>query len=181
MKKFIAGFTLVETMVVIAITLVISTMLLSYNRSSEKQIALFRDQAVLAGFFNRAKSLAIEKFNKNPDVCAYGIYFPSAEPDTFILFQDLQPEESEAVFGCRDKGVYNSNLKFDEGEEMERYKIDSRLKFEETPDDLSIVFIPPEITVTSTDLLPVTLKIQTVDNSNSATVTVGEVGQITAE
>lgn len=176
-----AGFTLIETMVVIAITMLISTMLLTYNRSSEKQIVLFRDQAVLVGFLNRAKSLAIEKFNENRLVCAYGLYFPASEPNTFILFQDLQPEASEPVFGCREGGVYNSNLRYDDGEEIERFTIDPRLKFDGVPTDLNIVFIPPELSVVSTAPLPVFIKIQAVDGGRFATVGVGEVGQITAE
>lgn len=178
-----AGFTLVETMVVIAITMVISTMLLTYNRSSEKQIVLFRDQAVLVGFLNRAKSLAIEKFNKEPRVCAFGIYFPANEPNKFILFQDLQPADSEPTFGCRNGADYNSDLRYgpDEKEKMESFTIDSRLKFEGVPGDLNIVFIPPELAVKSSSDLPVSITIKTIDGSGSASIVVGEAGQIVAQ
>lgn len=176
------GFTLVETMVAIAITLVLSTIVLSYNRSSEKQIVLFRDQAVVIGVLNRAKSLAIEKFNSDPNVCAFGVHFDQ-NLSTFVLFQDLSlGGASEPVFGCRDyaQGTYNSNLRYDGGSELfESFSLDPRLEFGAIPSNgLDILFIPPEINVTSTEVLPVTINIKTKDNSASASITIGQGGQI---
>lgn len=176
------GFTLVETMIAVAIALILSTMLLTYNRSSEKQIVLFREQAILVGFLNRAKTLAVEKFNREPRVCAFGIYFPSNAPDKFILFQDLQPEGSDPVFGCRDEeGNFNTNFRYDAGEEFESFTIDSRLKFVDVPADLAIAFVPPELSVVSSAPLPVNIKIETFDGEGSASITVGEIGQIISQ
>ena len=176
------GFTLVEVMISISIAMVISTMLLSYNRSSEKQIVLFREQAALVGFLNRAKTLAVEKFNEDPLACAFGLYFPASEPKKFILFQDLQAEGSEPIFGCRDdEGHLKTNHSYDVGEELESYTIDNRLNFKDVPSDLAILFVPPELSVVSSAPLPVAIKIETLDGASSALITVGEVGQITAQ
>lgn len=173
---------MVETMVAIAVSLVLSTMLLTYNRSSEKEIVLFREQAVIIGFLNRAKSLAIEKFNQDPHACAFGLYFSGTASKQFILFQDLQPEESEPIFSCRkEDGSSNSNLSYDPGEELESFTMDERLKFTGIPNDLSILFIPPELGVYSNAELPVTIKIETVQGESSALVIIGELGQISAE
>lgn len=181
-RRKIRGFTLVEAMIAVAITMVLSTMLLTYNRSSEKQIVLFRDQAVLVGFLNRAKALAVEKFNKEPRVCAFGLYFPPDSPREFILFQDLQPEGSEPVFGCRDEeGNVNTNLRYDAGEKLESFKIDERLNFVDVPSELNILFVPPELSVISSAALPVEIKIGVSGGANFALVIVGEVGQITAQ
>lgn len=173
---------MVETMVAIAISLVLSTMFLSYNRSSEKQIVLFREQAVIVGFLNRAKSLTVEKFNQDPHACAFGLYFSGTASKQFILFQDLQPEESEPIFGCRkEDGSPNSNLSYDPGEELESFTMDERLKFTDIPNDLNILFIPPELGVHSNAELPVTIKIETVQGASFALVTIGEAGQISTE
>ncbi len=176
------GFTLVETMVAIAITLVLSTIVLSYNRSSEKQIVLFRDQAIIIGILNRAKALAIEKFNSDPNVCAFGVHFDE-DLSTFILFQDLNMRAvSEPIFGCRDYtlGVFNTNFKYDGGSELfETFSLDPRLRFDSLPPNgLDVVFIPPEISVTSTELLPITITVKIKDGSASVPITIGEGGQI---
>ncbi len=174
------GFTLVETMVAIAISLILSTMLLSYNRSSEKQIVLFREQAVLVGFLNRAKSLAVEKFNQNTQACAFGVYFPGGGSKEFILFQDLEPKEKEPIFGCNKAGA--NDLNYNEGEKLESFTMDERLKFADTlPPGLTILFIPPELDVSSNAELPVTIKIETLQGESSALIKVGKFGQITAE
>ncbi len=176
-----SGFTLVETMVAIAISLILSTMLLSYNRSSEKQIVLFRDQAVLVGFLNRAKTLAIEKFNKDPLACAFGLYFPSNDPRKVILFGDRELG-SVPIFGCKTAtGELNTNKQYDVGEEIESYTLDQRLLFTDVPPELTILFVPPELSVQANAQLPVVIKIQTIDSANSASVTVGEAGQIIAQ
>ncbi len=175
----LTGFTLVEMMVTISITLLISAMLLVYNRSNEKQIVLFRDQAVLVGFLNRAKTLAIEKFNKDSRVCAFGLYFPSNDPRKIILFGDLEPPDSPPIFGCRTaNGQLNTNLRYDPGEEIQSYTLDARLRFVNIPNELAILFIPPGLNIQSSAPLPVVIKIETVDGTNSASMTVGEAGQI---
>ncbi|MEK7464328.1 MAG: prepilin-type N-terminal cleavage/methylation domain-containing protein, partial [Patescibacteria group bacterium] len=51
------GFSIVELMVVVAITMLLSGFALSYNKSGLRQIALSRDQSVVVGALQRAKSL----------------------------------------------------------------------------------------------------------------------------
>ena len=175
------GFTVVETMVAIAITMLLSTMLLTFNRSTEKQIALFKDQAVVIGVLNRAKALAIEKFNQNINTCAFGVHFKN-DSQEFFIFQDLlETEGGVPIFGCRnlDTDEFYSNHQFDEGEQTEAFSLDNRLKFS-LSGDLDIVFIPPEISVKSSeaDGLPTEIKIETLDGSKSALVKVEEAGQL---
>ena len=169
-------------MVAIAITMLLSTMLLTFNRSTEKQIALFKDQAVVVGVLNRAKALAIEKFNQNTNACAFGVHFKN-DSQEFFIFQDLQSVSSEAIFGCRDlkNNTFNSTFRFEEGEQIEFFSLDNRLKFS-LSGDLDIVFIPPEISVNSPAGLPAIIIIQTKDGSGKrALIEVGEAGQLRVE
>ena len=175
---------MIETMVVISITLLMSGTLIAYNRSAERQLVLFRDQAILVGAINRTKSLSIERFYNNPRVCAFGLYFSKVNQN-FIIFQDLHPTSSEAVFVCRnDDGTFNSNLIYDFGEEIERFSTDPRLSLElkSGSNDLSsltIVFIPPEISVRADAPLPATILLKDKNNFlRFSSVTIGQAGQI---
>ena len=57
--KHRSGFSLIEIIVVISITILLSSLVLGYGRSIGKPLVLFRDQAVIAGFLNRVRVLAM--------------------------------------------------------------------------------------------------------------------------
>ena len=71
MKK---GFTLIEILVVVSITVIISSFALVYTRSSQNQVSLQVETQKIASFIFRAKSLAITTYNR-PSVqsCGYGL------------------------------------------------------------------------------------------------------------
>lgn len=174
------GFTLIETLVTISITLVLSGLAIAYNRSSERQIAIYRDQSTVVGLLNRARSLAAQKY-RDPSIptyitCAFGIHF---EPDSrdFVLFQDL------GEGGCSSG---SANYRYDAGsnpsETLETLSLDPRLQFDGIPiSGLDIFFIPPDITASSSTNLPVSFVIKTNDNNFSVTTTVAAGGQIVTE
>lgn len=67
------GFTLVEVLVVLAITSFLAGMVLTYSSVGRSQVALYVESAKLAQVAFRAKSLAIATYN-NPDTpCGYGL------------------------------------------------------------------------------------------------------------
>lgn len=191
------GFTLLETIIVIAITVALSAIAFTYNRSTERQIVLFKDQAILVGLLNRAKALALEKFNQNADACAFGVYVnKNAGAREFVFFQDLKPPSEPQC--KKNDGSYVSNMRYDgvlSKETMQRFALDNRLKFGGVTDrggadhnQANILFIPPELVVTSTDgvgsesapriLFPLTIVLQTNDGALSAALSIGEGGQI---
>jgi len=165
------GFTLIETIVVVAITMILSGILLAYNRSTERQIVLYRDQAVIVGAINRAKSLTIQKYREPRSdgkvACAFGVHF--APPRSFILFQDLDQG------GCQENHIYA----YDQGEEIQTLSLDNRLQFD-MQNGFDILFIPPELQATTTNAngFPVTIVIKTNDNTGRATTTISAAGQI---
>jgi len=181
--KHRSGFSLVEIIVVISITVLLSTLVIGYNRSSEKQLILFRDQATIVGVLNRAKALAIEKFREPEadfDNCAFGLHFDNGSRE-YILFRDL------GVGGCDDV-----NRSYDAGgvtsgattllEEISRFSIDEKSVFANIPVvGLDILFVPPDIDVVSNSLFPVEIIIETVDGGVSVSVGVSGSGQVSMQ
>ena len=187
MKKK-GGFTLIEMLVVIAIIGILSGMTLIYNRSGAEQLKLFKEESMVVGLLNRARALAAEKFNKNPDSCAFGIHFTAGSPN-FSLFQDLKPVANEF---CKEfDGSYNNDFVYASGESIQNFILEKGLNFEISSglagmpvtvgNPIDIIFIPPELGVTSTVVLPVNLTISNSAGGNSKTVIINDTGQISTE
>jgi len=89
-KQNSRGFTLIELVVILGITTLLTAVLITYSRTGEKQIRLFRDQASAVNAILRAKSLAIQTQLNNPPtggkICGYGVHF---EETRYIIFRDL--------------------------------------------------------------------------------------------
>lgn len=177
------GFTLLETTIVIGIMIILSAIMIGYNRSSEKQIALYKDQAIIVGLINRAKSLALQRFNTSGvEVCAFGVYFDAqATPNRFILFQD---KKRTGTTPCKNNnGVYLENGSYDISEELttaDIFTLHPKLKFKDISgsSDGNIIFIPPELEI-KTDASPFVVNIQSVDGSLCSSIEIGVGGQIT--
>jgi prepilin-type N-terminal cleavage/methylation domain-containing protein len=178
-----AGFTLIETLVVVAITLILSGLAVTYSRSGERQVVLYKDQAVVVGVINQAKSFAAQKY-RDPGIagdyefCAFGVHFESGSRD-FVLFQDLGA--GTCVYDPN-----NANYRYDAGadpsEAISTHSLDSRLEFGNLPDgSLDVFFIPPDITASSSTDLPVSITIKTIDGELEVVTTFAPGGQIITE
>ncbi|MDP1706495.1 MAG: prepilin-type N-terminal cleavage/methylation domain-containing protein [bacterium] len=131
------GFTLVETMVAMAIGVVLFGITISYNRSSNVQLSLYTEQSRIVGFLNRAKSFALEKRAGAANVCAFGIHYEeaiAAGQSRLILFRDLADVGDICPAG--------GNRQFDgPNEQQAELLIDSNISVLAFPGD--IVFEPP--------------------------------------
>ncbi len=97
--QFGAGFTIIESIVVIAISVILTSILIVYSRASEKQVVFFKEQSLLVGAMLRAKAYAIETFQPSlqsspgfpvntsalPKICGWGVHI---EGDHYIIFHD---------------------------------------------------------------------------------------------
>lgn len=183
--KFLKGknaFTLIETLVVMGITVMLSVIVLGYNRSSDTTLALYRDQALVVGALNRAKALAIEKFN-SLDACAYGVHF-ERDSKQFLIFKDLNKNQNVGA-DCRIAGEYQGTVAYESGigeEEGVPFDLDSRSKLVlydglgAKTSFLDILFIPPDPVTTSTQGLPLTVQIE---SGGVVKVIISQGGQIT--
>lgn len=78
------GFTVIEMLVVVGITIILSGMMLGFNRSSEKTIALVTERERVMSILGMARSLALQR--KNPGVgfaCGYGVKFSGNSIELF--------------------------------------------------------------------------------------------------
>jgi prepilin-type N-terminal cleavage/methylation domain-containing protein len=148
------GYTLIEMLVVISITVLMSGVLLAYNRESEKQLVIGVEQARVVGFLSRAKSFALGKYtgsivtgphkgeNASPLSCAFGVSFDAAT-GKMTLFQDLP----SAGLRCMTGGTQNFDKEYTTSdpqdlEEIDSLTLDGRVRFRGN-ENLDIAFEAP--------------------------------------
>ncbi len=169
MKK--NGFTLIELIVVIGILTLLSTSLITYSRTGEKQIIFFKEQGLVTSAIFRAKNLAISTYGREESAtsCGYGVYFSDSGQEV-IIFSDLLGNASNC--NNTDKKYSGAN------ENIEKLILDSRVRIT-NPLGGYILFIPPEPTVFPAR--DVSIRLELDDESKSATINVNRGGQITTQ
>ncbi len=79
------GFTLIEILVVIAISAMLATIALGYSRTAQNEVALSVETAKMAQTILRAKDLALAAYANVPGTCGYGVLLNPAA-NTYSLF-----------------------------------------------------------------------------------------------
>ncbi len=198
------AFSLVETVVVVGITVFLAAILLSYSRTSEKQIVFFKEQAVLAAALSRAKSYAVDTFQPSvvvspgyqptestEKICGWGIHF---EQDGYVLFRDMLALDGKCTATSTATGYVPSFTPdtFPEAFEQILFGQNSvRLadfRFDGVPAALPIdaVFIPPDPKTsfyangkaTANEL---TFTLTLADGSRTTKFVINKIGQISIE
>ena len=67
------GFSVIEMLVVVAMTAILAGTLLGFNRSSEKTIALATEQERVISILGRARSLALQRYTAGSDSYTCGM------------------------------------------------------------------------------------------------------------
>jgi prepilin-type N-terminal cleavage/methylation domain-containing protein len=83
------GFTLIEILIVLAITALLSGLAIVYTHVGQNQISLSIEESKVAQLILEAKELSIATYGTNSDTCAYGVAFDYANPaasSTYSLF-----------------------------------------------------------------------------------------------
>lgn len=177
MKK--AGFTIIEMIVVIAVSSLLIATLISYKRNAGRQIILFREQAKLLGILSRARALAIEVFFQDGVnvPCGYGVFF--SPPRSYRIFQDL----TVALDDCSlaDSAFTGDPNDPNNPELFEAFELDPAVEFGSIT-LTEIIFIPPDPIVIITPVQnQATIAIRLVGGSNSVSLKVNSVGQISVQ
>lgn len=183
MKK---GFTLIEILVVIGITTILSGLLISYSSSSREQITVQIERAKLAQTILRAKSMAVSTFNQSGAQggvpCGYGVHFDynpnSPTYDTYNIFKYFVTPCSDITNGIsvNDSRAYVP---------LDTYSLPQPMvKFGDTSQSPDFIFfMPPDPATTlwqnSAQMPPgVDGIINLVTNSQKSRITVNNSGQI---
>jgi type II secretory pathway pseudopilin PulG len=139
-----SGFTLIEILVIITMLSLLSGILVIYNRSTERQILLFREQAKIINLILRAKSLALSTYTKSGSPCAYGIHLDQANKELRI-FQDLDANGTTADCTTADN-LYDPNSMYAAQENLDPpaiEKLDAQVSFLDPLRVTDVTFIPP--------------------------------------
>jgi Tfp pilus assembly protein FimT len=92
------GFTVIEMLVVVGITIILSGMMLGFNRSSEKTVALVTERERVMSILGTARSLALQR--KNPGIgfaCGYGVKFSGNSIELFGIIRDATSKVADCV------------------------------------------------------------------------------------
>ncbi|MEK7193913.1 MAG: type II secretion system protein [Patescibacteria group bacterium] len=165
-----SAFTVIEMLVVISVIgLLLTTTMVFYGRTGERQIVLFREQTKILNILSRAKFLSVQTFGKTgPVPCGYGVHFE--EPQSVILFHDDAEDCAQA--DRRYSG---------DAEKVESFILDRAVVFESLP--LSdVIFIPPNPTVVLTpEQDQATIVIKTTDDKGKVNIKINNFGQISTQ
>lgn len=172
-----------EIIVVIGVVGILSGVALGYSRIADSNLAIFKTQAVLVGYLNRAKALSQQRLNVER-VCSFGVYF-AEDGKSFLVFGDKIEDSGQAR--CRDAaGNYAGNAIYESDfDQVVDAPITLDVGVSLNPEVLgkSVVFLPPDLSATTTFVredgevgLPLIAVIS--GASGTRTVKVGEGGQI---
>ena len=205
MRKRRAGFTLVEAIVVVGIAVMLTTILLVYTRSSEKQVIFFKEQARLVNAFFRAKAFAIETFQPQlepglpvnpalPRLCGWGVHL-SRTDNRYIIFRDLA--DSSGV--CSPNPQYD-NPNPNSSEDFEIVELDTNVigitclvlnAVPGTPcgiggpSQIDIIFVPPDPKVVFHPVVAgaseAIIALELADGSRYSEIRINRAGQISFE
>jgi prepilin-type N-terminal cleavage/methylation domain-containing protein len=133
------GFTFIELMVVLGITLLLAGIAVTYSQQSRQLILLNSEKVKIAESISKTKALAITGYTKPvsmPPPRAYGFEIDYASSSFSIFFINSDP----LTFSCADSG----SKTYVDGYPQ---KIDENIKLPAPPADglLCLIFIPPNL------------------------------------
>ena len=170
------GFTLVELLVTVSITALLSSFVIVYTSRGRAQTTLFVEQAKVGQVIIRAKSLAISTYDSATSLCGYGVHF-DIPAGTYALFSYTASHCAQiSSIDPTDAAAYA---------ELQRFSLPKALIFEQSPDSLQdVFFLPPDPTtfVWSGGVLLASgsgaVRVKTADNVYLRVVQVSTAGQV---
>jgi len=176
------GTSLIEILVVVAISVMLSSLAITYSKLGQRQISLYVETQKIGEMVFRAKTLALATYNDpGTPSCGYGFdidyttrlyslfrYNPSPVPPNCSI-ANINPDFRYPIAQTE---ILNRDVVFDASKEDTLY---------------SVLFVPPEPRVfmsnSSSGLIsappvPFTIYLKTLDGSARAAVTVSPAGQV---
>jgi len=190
------GFSLIEVLIVIAISGMLSAIVITYSGTSKNITSLSVEAAKISQFLFQAKSLAIATYS-NPDPsnpwCGYGVSFDYSGNGTYSIFAYKRPSDLSSCPNAsttRARGVLPSEMaKYSDATWQVKVVKGIALK-KMNPGSVSFVLFYPPAPTTLINLVD-TASNQFVDNepsnihllpigggTNSQTISINSAGQI---
>lgn len=174
-----AGFTLIELLVTFGMVILLTSFLILYNKTGERQLTLAAERSKVLGVITEAKALAVQTFAESNPPCGYGIRV-SPSLHQYQLFKNRAIENVCANLKS-DTRVFPI---YEPGRDViiETHKLSPGVRFPSGGPEQTILFVPPDPT---TVLDPpadgeLQIVIETDDEiAKQATITINDFGQIT--
>lgn len=131
------GFTLVELVITISLTIIFSAGVVYYSNGLRSQSALFKDQAQVLDEVYKAKNLSMTMRNE-VDVCGYGVEFFK---DSVSLIKVVRPNNGCSDFFPED-GKYNGS--YGNKDNIETLNLSNGSSMSGNAVNNGVVFIPPD-------------------------------------
>lgn len=176
------GFTLVELLVVVSITIALSGLALTYSRTSERQVAMHLEAQKIAELIFRAKSLAITTYNEPGEnkSCGYG-FEVNYSAGTYSVFSYEPPSGGCINIMSVPVGIQRRII-------FGAYKLPARIVFNSSQGDRLrfVLFVPPAprtligigTSGTSVGTSPGKIYLETADGLAKVRISVSLAGQI---
>lgn len=168
------GFTLIEVLVVVGITAVLSGIVITYTSSGRDRISLQIERAKLAQVISRAKALSVSTYN-SPDVpCGYGVRIDK-ETRKYAIFRYKISPCSDLTRG----GVITINGDGYSVLNEFNFSLPKNMEFAGSVDTLFFLPPDPKTLIWKDGLIKDSGEIILKNLSDSYSVTVNSAGQIT--
>jgi prepilin-type N-terminal cleavage/methylation domain-containing protein len=182
------GYTLIELLIVMSITLLISSFSILYGRMGARQIALYVEAQKIAEIIFRAKILATSAHQDASLICGYGVVIDYAA-STYQIFSYDPPNPNPRNLQCNTvatSGINPANVNFSSAESLKnKFNLNPDLAFAVNADSIVyILFIAPYPTTLISDSSAGTIAptgkiyMNTVLGGNSLAVDVSSGGQV---
>ena len=79
------GFTLIELMVVVLVSAMLSVLAITYSHVGQNEVSLSLEASKISELILQAKQLSVATYSVNTTVCAYGVHFDYVN-QTYSLF-----------------------------------------------------------------------------------------------
>ncbi len=182
------AFTLIEVLIVIAISAMLAAMAVVYSSVGRNAIALSSETAKISEFIYQAKELAASTYVTSQS-CGYGVYFDYAR-NKYSIFT-YEPQGSPP---CPDSALALNSVPSFPNNQMAQYSdatwnvpIKTGVKFNGNGSAL-VLFYPPDPTTrisadgsSWSDNNPLNIELVTADGTASSTITVNAAGEITTD
>ena len=184
-----SGFTLIEMLIVVAISAMLASMAIGYGGVERDQTELAVEKAKVAEFFLQARSLALATYRINgasTNACGYGVLIDDSQspPNTYSIFAYTPvaagscPSEGDVTYNSQNS-LINNEAKNTDG----TWQVHPQGGITISSPASMVFFFPPnpDTFIYDTNGNPLdeaSVTLTTPDNKASATVFVNSAGQV---
>ncbi|MFH1246449.1 MAG: prepilin-type N-terminal cleavage/methylation domain-containing protein [Candidatus Liptonbacteria bacterium] len=135
------GATLIEVLISIAVTAVLSSMVILYGGASRTQMNLYVETVKFSQVLLRAKSLAISLYGGSTLTCGYGVRIDQSGT-YYSLFRYSLPE-GDNIEKCRQVDALDTGSPY--YVEVQKYNLSPEVTFDTAQGTIDeVLFVPPD-------------------------------------